>query len=206
MSVYQFLLSLPKTFLVILILGAAIIFIVANDPPHSVCRTQIDHFKSVQRGILYRDPKIKTRKKPLLLILIENCKKYSSPGSCYDLFSKVRTLIRDFKLIGNDCYKSFSLIPEVKGALLTVYDLMIRLAWGGTPPKHYNKLGWFSEVDVSLFCVIKKQIITLYGKEILLNQEQSTFKKLPGAKTMGLNSIKEMALVPENRSLYPPSL
>lgn len=204
MGIYQLLLSLPKTLLVVLVLGFAIIFIVANDPPHNICRTQINHFKAVQSGTLYRDSKIKTRKKPLLSILIGNCKQYSSPGSCYGLFSKMRTFIGDFKLIASDCYKPFSLIPEVKGALLSVYGLMIRLAWGGEPPKHYDKLGWFSEVDVALFCLVKKQIITLYGKEVLLGQEQRTFKKLPGAKTMSLSAIKETSIVSENCSLYPP--
>ena len=119
------------------------------------------------------------------------------------MFSKMRTFISDFKLIASDCYKPFSLIPEVKGVLLSVYGLMIRLAWGSAPPKHYDKLGWFSEVDISLFCLIKKQIVILYGKETLLAQEQRVFKKLPGAKTMSLSAIQETAIVSENCSLYP---
>ncbi len=200
----QWLLSLPRKIFVILILGGAIIFIVLQNPPHTICRTQIDNFKSRQKGMIYKDPKIKTRTKPLMDILIANCKKFSSPGSCYGLFSRARVFIHEFRLISSDCYKSFSLLGKVKNTLRSLYSLMIRLAWGDAPATEYgNKFHWLSHIDISLFCSIKEQIFILYGQSTLLSWERKIFQKLPEAKKMTESRIRELSLVSENCALYP---
>ena len=49
--------KLPKTLLAILLIGGGIVFILLNDPPHTFCDAQVEHFKRVQRGILYKNPK-----------------------------------------------------------------------------------------------------------------------------------------------------
>ena len=200
----QWLLSLPKNILVIVVLAAAIILIVAYDPPHTICRTQIQNFKSRQKGVLYKDPNIKTRRKPLLVILIENCKKYNTPGSCYSLFSKIKTFINGFKVISVNCYPVFSSLSKVREALFAIYDLMIRIAWGDKPPlEHQDKLNWFADVDISLFCLIKEKVLLFYGKNSLLNLERKVFKKLPGTENMSENRIRELSIVSENCSHYP---
>ena len=200
----QWLLSLPKNIFVVLVLGAAILFIVAQDPPHTICRTQIENFKSQQMGIIYKDSAVKTRKKPLLSVLIENCKKYNSPGSCYGLFSRIKVFINGFKVVSVDCRNPFSSLSKVRETLFEVYSLMIRIAWGDAPStEHQDKLNWLSDVDISLFCLIKEQILFFYGKNNLLNLEKKIFKKLPGAKGMNESRIRELALVSENCSLYP---
>ena len=164
--------SLPKTMLVILVLSGAIIFIVAQDPPHSICRTQIENFKKSQKGFLYKDPQVKTRKKPLLDVLIESCKQYNSPASCYGLFFRAKKFIRDFNLVSTSCRKEFAGLSTVRKQLSSLYSLMIRLAWGDTPPLAYqDKLGWLSDVDMSLFCLIKKQGLFFYGPNTLKQWE-----------------------------------
>ena len=187
-----------------MVLGAAILFIVAQDPPHTICRTQINNFKSQQTGIIYKDPKIKTRTKPLITVLTENCKKHNTPGSCYGLFSRIKKLIQDFRVVSRDCRESFAALSEVKKALFEVYSLIIRIAWGDKPPTaHQDKLNWLSDIDVSLFCLIKEEILFYYGKTNLLNLEKGVFKKLHGAKDMNENRIRELSLASENCSLYP---
>ncbi|MDE0119311.1 MAG: hypothetical protein OXM55_04795 [Bdellovibrionales bacterium] len=200
----QWLLSLPKNIFVIVVLGVAILFIVVQDPPHTICRTQINNFKSQQTGILYKDPKIKTRVKPLINVLIENCKKYNTPGSCYGLFSRTKKLIKGFKVVSRDCRESFANLGAVKKALFGVYGLIIRIAWGDTPPvAHQDKLNWLSDIDVSLFCLIKEEILFYYGRVGLLNLEKKVFKQLPGTKSMKESRIRELSLTSENCSLYP---
>ena len=184
MNLNQLLVSFPKAIIAVVLISFGIILIVANDPPHTFCRTQIENFKSAQKGTLYKDPKIKTRTDPLLMVLIESCKKYNTPGSCYGLFSKIRVFIQDFRLVSVDCRQVFSGLLKVKNALFDMYSLMIRLAWGETPPKHYSKKGWLSDVDMSLFCLLKDKIVFFYGKEALSNLEKKTFKSLPGAENM----------------------
>ncbi len=199
----QWLLSLPKTLLVILSLTVAIIVIVAQDPPHTLCRTQVNNFKSRQKGKIYKDPEIKHRKKALIKILVEHCKKGNSPGNCYGLFSKTKELIHDFQVVSASCRSELSSLTEVRATLFQIYNLMIRLAWGAEPVKnHYNKLSWFSVADISLFCSLKEVILTFYGKDALFQMEQKTLKRLPGAKKMNPTAIFELSLVSQNCSIY----
>ncbi len=200
----KWLLSLPKSMLAFLVLGTAIVFIVAQDPPHTVCRAQIENFKSQQKGIVYKDPKIKTRQKPLIAVMVESCKQHNSPGSCYGLFSRIKRLIHDFKVVAVQCKASFAGLSEVRKALFAVYGLMIRIAWGDEPPTAYqDKKKWLSDVDMSVFCLLKERILFFYGKEALINLEKQVFKKLPGVKSMKESRIRELALVSENCSVYP---
>ena len=197
-------LSLPKSIVAVVVLTGVILFMVLEDPPHSVCRTQIENFKTSQKGFLYKDPAIKTRKKPLLDLMIATCKKNNSPGSCYGLFSKARKFISDFKLVSVSCRKDFAGLSAVRKKLFSLYSLMIRLAWGDKPPTAYqDKLGWFSDVDLSLFCLIKKEILYFYGSAELKAEGPKIFKKLPGAESLSLKKIKELSILSENCAHYP---
>ena len=200
--------TLSKTTLAVLVLTGAIIFIVTQDPPHSICRTQIENFKNSQKGFLFKDPKVKTRNQPLLDVLIENCKKYNSPASCYGLFFRTKRFIRDFKLVSTSCRKEFASLGVVREKLSTLHNLMIRLAWGDVPPVAYqDKLGWLSDVDMSLFCLIKKEALFFYGSSTLKQWEQEAFKKLKQhhhkAKDLTQNKLKELSIVSENCAHYP---
>ena len=198
----QWLLSLPRKILVVLVLTTAIVFIIAQDPPHSLCRTQIENFKSRQKGKIYKNPKIKTRKLPLMEVLIAKCKKGNSPGNCYELFSKTQEFLRDFKTVSLFCRDSLSSLSKVRETLFEIYSLMIRLAWGDGVSDHYDKINWLSAADVSLFCAVKENIIAFYGKADLLRMERAVFKKLPGTQNMRERRIRELALVSQNCAIY----
>ena len=193
----QWLLSIPRGVLVTAVIIIAIIFVVLQDPPHTVCRTQIDRFKYWQAGTIYPLKGGKLNKAPTMQTLIGSCKKLNTPGGCFGLFAKTKTFLRDFDLVSLDCKESLAALKEVKSTLFANYSLMIRLAWGDQPPdiRKGNLLNWFSSLEVSLFCSIKKQIIELYGEQQLMVLEQNTFKKLPGAENLSEDQIREVALV-----------
>ncbi len=196
----QWLLSIPRGILVTTVIIIAIVFILLQAPPHTVCRTQIDRFKYWQQGVIYKLKSDKLNKAPAMQTLLKNCKKLSSPGACYGLFAKTRVFLRDFKLVSVDCREDFAKLTKVKNTLFAVYSLMIRLAWGDRPPdvRQGNLLNWFSSLEVSLFCEIKTRISTLYGEQQLIGLEQNTFKKLPGAENLDEDQIREVALVSRN--------
>ncbi len=187
-----------------MVLTTAIVFIVAQDPPHTLCRTQIENFKLRQKGKIYKNPNIKTRKKPLMEIVIMKCREGNSPGNCYELFSKTKDFIRDFKTVSLSCRDSLSSLSKVRSTLFEIYRLMIQLAWGDGSSKkdHYDKMNWLSSADVSLFCAVKENIVTFYGPATLLNLERKVFKKLPGTKRMSENRIRELALVSQDCAIY----
>ncbi len=195
----KWLLSLPKNVLVILTLTIAIAFIVLQDPPHTLCRTQIENFKSRQIGRIYKNPKIKHRKKPLMTFLMEQCKKGNSPGSCYEFFSILRKFVNDFKIVSTSCYPSLAQVAQIKPTLFKTYKLMVKLAWGAEKVKDpYNKLQWLSVADVSLFCSLKSSILNLYGQEQLSSLNKNILAHhLPGASKMPPAQVKELALTSE---------
>ena len=195
----EWLLSLPRKLFVTLVLAGAVLFIVLQDPPHTVCRTEINNFKFAQSGILYKDDRDRQLKTPPLMeVLIKDCKKYNNPGSCYTLFAKVKHFLKDFRKISPECYKYALALARIKKTLLEIYDLLIRIAWGDAPPTQYhNKLSWLGVADVQFFCTLKAHIIDLYGKEQLRLKELSVLKKLPGAANLSENSIRELSIVSE---------
>ena len=199
----QWLLSLPKKILVALVLIVSILFIMLSDPPHTICRTQIENFKSRQKGRIYRDSTIKTRKQPLMQILITKCKTGNSPGNCYELFLKTKNFLQDFKTVSFSCRSGLASLNEVKSTLFDIYSLMIRLAWGdGSSIDYYNNIGWLLPADISLFCNLKENIMIFYGQQALLHLEQSTFKKLPNTKKKSEKKIRELSLVSKNCEVY----
>jgi len=196
----QWLLSIPRGILVTAVIVIAVILIVLQDPPHTVCRTQIDRFKYWQEGTIYPVKDNKLNKAPAMQTLLKSCKELSSPGGCYGLFHRARVFLRDFDLVSVDCKESFVALKEVKDTLFVIYDLMIRLAWGDQPPDvcEGNLLNWFSSLEVSLFCSVKNHIINLYGEQQLMVLERNTFKKLPGAGNLSEDEIREVALVSQS--------
>ena len=199
----QWLLSIPRGVLVTAVIIIAIVFVLLQDPPHTICRTQIDRFKYWQQGVIYKLEGDKLSKAPAMQTLLKNCKKLSSPGACYGLFAKTRVFLRDFELVSVDCREDFAELTPVKNTLFSVYSLMIRLAWGDRPPdvRQGNLLNWFSSLEISLFCTIKKHISALYGEQQLMALEQKTFKKLPGAENLNEDQIREVSLVSRNCQL-----
>ena len=195
----QWLLSLPRTLFVTLTLVVITLFVILQDPPHTICRTQVEHFKSRQKGLIYKDPEVKTRKKPLMDILIQECRKKSSPGSCYQMFAKARRLVNDFNIVSVECTKGLGQVSQVRKVLFQVYDLMIRLAWQ-KPSSHEVpvKLNWLTEADVDLFCRLKQISEDLYGPATLSQWEQKVFKKLPDTNTLSEDQIRDRSLVSEN--------
>ena len=199
----QWLLSLPRPLFVFLVLTTAILFILFNDPPHTICRVQINQFKSWQEGLIYKARNDKLNKKPLMQTLMKTCKDLAEPGACYGLFSRIKVFIRDFHVVSEDCKMELSELPAVKKTLLSVYDLMIRLAWGDEPPdvRKGQKFNWLSALDRELFCSVKQKIISLYGEQTLSAQEQKTFLQLPGADSLKTDDIQDRSLVSQYCSM-----
>ncbi len=190
--------SLPRKIFVTLILGAVIVLVVLQDPPHTICRTQIENFKARQKGRLYKNPDVKTRKKPLMDVLMAECKTHSSPGSCYGLFAQVHKLINDFNVISQDCMQNLAAVSRVRKTLFQVYDLMVRLAWQEVPAHLvHSKFNWFSTADVALFCKLKNSAEELYGEQTLKQWNGRVFKTLLGTQAVSSEAY-ERSLISES--------
>src|ERR1700679_3012220 len=125
---------IPKGLLLVLVVGGGILFIVLSDPPHTVCESQLELFRQNQSRFLFLDPKREKILTTRYVRLIEHCKMTNDPGGCFELFSEIRTLLRDLQAVPSDCLERAGEIAEVKKAAWEVEDLIVRLAWGEKPP------------------------------------------------------------------------
>ncbi len=195
--------TLPKGLVAFIAICGGIAFILLNDPPHKFCDTQIEHFKSIQTGIILKDPKDKVYGLPLMVRLLKICRETVSPGACYEYFAYLNRLLKNFKLVSTKCLVNLSQIKEVKVHLFNGINTMTQLAWREKVLSgEVDKFNWFSPSDMSLFCSIKKTVILLYGRETLQAFEQTTLSNLPSSNKISLARLKKFSILSESCSKY----
>lgn len=195
--------TLPKGLLAFLIIGAGILFIVLSDPPHTVCDSQIVVFKDAQKHFLFLDPDDKLAKVTHYQKLRDRCKMTNSPGGCFELFNEMKTMLRDFSGVPDECAPKVGNLTEVDKSLWEMAGLMVQLAWGEKPPTTYNqKFGWLDTADISLFCQLKYYLVEMYGQDAWAQFRERMMSTLPGAKNMARNQVWDLTILSENCSRY----
>ena len=175
--------KLPKAVLAFLVIGGAIIFILLNDPPHTFCDSQLEHFKSLQKGLLYRDSKDFHTEKSLLKRKLKFCKETNSPGACYEYFSYLKRLLKDFRVLSSQCKPIIFSETKVKSALSSALTLMTALAWREEVLKgQVSKFNWLNRSDLHLFCQIKEKYMLYYGMPSYEALEHQILELLPSKK------------------------
>ena len=155
--------KLPKAVIASLVIGGAIVFIILNDPPHTLCDTQLEHFKSLQKGLIYKDSKDFHKEKALLKRKKESCEKENRPGTCYEYFAYLKRLLKDFQVLSTECKAIIFSEAPVKSSLTSAL----------------SKYNWLSRPDMHLFCNIKNKYIQQYGQPAYEKLEQQIINLLP---------------------------
>ena len=195
--------KLPKSLIALVAISVGITFILLGDPPHKFCDTQVEHFKSVQKGIIFKDSKDKIHKVPSMTRLLRTCRKTTSPGSCYEYFAYLDRLLKNFKLVSAECLTGLSQFKEVKTHLFNGMNTMVQLAWRERVLSgEVNKFNWLSPSDMSLLCSIKSKVTLLYSAETLKIFEQSILANLPNSQKLSLTSLKKFSILSESCSQY----
>jgi hypothetical protein len=136
--------------------------------------------------------------------LVDRCKMTNSPGGCFELFDGMKDMLRDLRGVPSECAPKVGVIAEVKKAIWEVSELMIRLAWGESPPGSYNqKFGWLDTADISLFCRLKYDAAEMYGEDAWNQFREKMMASLPKAQTMSRNDVWDMTILSENCARYP---
>ena len=185
----QWLASLSKNTLATLSILGGIAFIVLLNPPHSVCDSQKEIFKKTTESTFFIDPKKKKLiTKNRFTNFLNECRYDGKPGGCYEFFESLRFLTREMAIVPDQCVQAVSSFPEVKDALWKGTELMVRLAWGETPPESFvERAGWLSEAEIALFCRLKKQTTRAFGESAWTTFREGQFKKLPGVTDLSRN-------------------
>ena len=194
---------LPKFLIASLFIGMGIVFILFNDPPHTFCDTQVGHFKKVQEGILYKDTKDFHREKSILERKRQLCQKESAPGTCYEYFHYLRRLLKDLKLLSEECAPKIYQSLEVKRAFSKALSLMTALAWREEVlTGKVSKYNWLGRPDLFLFCELKRNYITNYDRESYRRLERQIVNLLPFDKKYSLALIQKKTILSESCSAY----
>lgn len=196
--------SLPKKFLVPLLLVAGVAFVVLQSPPKGICDVQQENYMA--NNVLFLFPKSDSssskKKKSVYQTTLEECRGNNSPGGCYSLFSSVHRLIRSFNNVDSKCHKQIAQIKEVREALFFLYSLFIEISWAGGPQHELsNPLAWLSVNDVATFCQVKNQIDYFYSEAELSQLEQKVFQDI--APNHSEEEIHKFSVLSENCSQYP---
>lgn len=194
---------LPKFLIASLLIGIGIVFILISDPPHTFCDTQIEHFKKVQKGILYKNPKDFHEEKSILERKRQSCQKTNAPGTCYDYFHYLKRLLRDLRLLSKECAPKIYQSLEVKKAFSQALTLMTALAWREEIlTGKVSKYNWLGRPDLFLFCELKRKYIMNYGRESYGQLEQQILNLLPFDKKYSLELIQKRTILSEPCSAY----
>ena len=78
-------------------------------------------------------------------------------------------------------------------------NLMVTIAWGENPPEdQFERLNWFSEYHVSLFCRIKDVLERAQGETKWASFREEKLRELPGAESLGRTKAWQMSLLSTN--------
>ena len=183
--------KLPRTFLATVAIIIGIAFIVLQDPPHHICDTQIERFQYKQNQLGSWEKRTKV------------CREANSPGGCYEVFSHLRGILRNFYLVDKDCIESLSGKSNIKNLLLESMELMVRLAWREkTFQGKVDKFNWLGPSDMNLFCKLKDRLIVFYGHETYINFEKTLLTTLSSNKKANPEVVRKKSILSEYCANY----
>lgn len=178
--------SLPKPVLAVLVIVAALIFFMVNDPPHTVCDVQAGNLKESLKGQIFPSVVNKNKIPPILAQAQEACQMGNSAGSCYEYFSVLRKASREIKGFSSECRSELAGIPEIRKALTEGVTLMAKMAWGSRPPEPgFARFGWLQDSELGLFCLMKDVYAQSFGDQAWNDLRTKIYQELPGEPPPG---------------------
>lgn len=177
----NFINSLPKPVLVLLVLIVAIFVIFLLQPPRTICDTQLDSFKEDQKGSIFALKEKKNVIPPSIQRSKEACQLGNSAGSCYEYFLTLKKVADGISKASTECAAQLFGVAEARTALTDGIELMTRLAWGLKPPEPtLERFGWMQEAELATFCRLRSVYIRANGEEGWIELRRKIFAKLPG--------------------------
>ncbi|MGZ3769763.1 MAG: hypothetical protein ACXVCP_08000 [Bdellovibrio sp.] len=177
----NFINSLPKPILALLVIFVGVVAFMVMSPPHTVCDTQEAALREAQAGNIFPTIEKKHKIPPALVRTKEACQLGNSAGSCYEYFMVLKKLADNVGKASSECTHQLFSVDEVRVALSDGLELMVRLAWGVKPPDQgLEKFGWLQEAEIATFCNLKSIYLRSNGDEAWMSFRKKVTAKLPG--------------------------
>lgn len=198
----------PRPLLVFVILVAALIFIVSQNPLSDGCEVEISNFGREVRGVLtgYKTSQKKLIQFAQLDYAREQCKQGVSQGSCEDYFKAVKRVADATRVISPKCFvKLKAEYAGLTNALATGIKIMALAAWGEKPPDGIGqRLGWLTEGDIYGFCRAKNGLVQLTSLDEYKALRASVYREFPDRWPDNL-PLEKRAEIPRPRALFSAS-
>ena len=201
----SFIKSLPRTVFAILILGVGILLIIMFDPPHTLCRSQVDDFKEKQKVFLFEGEKkiLGKQTAPEIEKYLDLCIQRNGPGGCAEYFYRLKEMLRDLDNVSSQCKAYVGEVSNVKNAFWQSVEVLVRAAWGANPPKSSSqRAGWLSTSEIGLYCQLKSQCLKMYGKSPWEAFREKMLTALPGSEKMTREKVWSLNLLSTNCDKY----
>ena len=176
--------KIPRPLIVFLALALGVVGFFYFKPPPSLCDPLVTQFRRAFQGELFprrvQDQVIPATFRKSL----DDCRFGNSSGACYRYFDLLRRVSAFIHRAPGDCAAEMAeSIAALQGLLEKALNLMAHFAWGAGPGVNpVDKVGWFKEYEVSVFCEIKRSYQILYGEEAWFKFIGSVIETLPSVE------------------------
>ncbi|MBX7232674.1 MAG: hypothetical protein K1X29_11370 [Bdellovibrionales bacterium] len=199
----NFLMQFPKSVIVFVIISIGILFILFSNPPYTICDSQLNTLKATQNVFIYPQDTHHIKKKSEYEKLIKQCKITNSPGGCYELFYRLKILLKDLNAIPSECHEKVGDEDAIKKAIWESLELMVKIAWSTKPPaSYYEKFNWLEPTDILLYCQLRSIAEKIYGPSKWGTFREKMLSQLPGISQIDRNKSWEMMLLSTNCEKY----
>lgn len=193
----QFIASLPKTVLALIVILIGFVAIVAYDPPRTACDSQLELFKLQQKDFLYGpESHAGSSSPPLAKAMFAQCQDANSPGGCFEFFIRLKKMNDDLDLLPKQCSEAAASDDQLQNWIFKSLKLMAQISWGDRGPASANhRDGWFDASDLGLYCGLKKHATQIYGIEKMDAWRDGVLGSLPEAEKLDHDSVYQRSLL-----------
>ena len=176
--------QIPRPLIVFLALGLGVVGFYYFNPPPSICDPLVAQFRRSFQGELF-SRQVKEQVIPASFKKsLDDCRYGSSSGACFRYFDLLRRVAAFVHRSPSECAGE---VAESLGALKSLFEnalrLMAHFAWGSGPGVNpIDKVGWFKEYEVSVFCELKRSYQILYGDETWFHFTETVLGSLPSVE------------------------
>ena len=176
------------------LLGGLVLILILN-PLHTVCHSQLEELQRHHTPFFIFEASAKFKEKTEYQQAFETCQGSNSLGGCVKLFDGVSELVNTLNAMPNDCASSLCKRNEFNTPLWDTAELLARIAWGEAPPQDiHERARWLNYSHLSLFCKLKKLLISCNGENKWKQTQEEILSDLPGVERMEKADIRNMAL------------
>lgn len=184
--------TLPKTLIAFVVIAIGFALMVFNDPPKSMCDSQLGLFQQGQAEFIYGR---NTLPRPLAPELFVKCKSANTPGGCFELFQRLKKLSDDLESVSHQCSEAVAVDPALRGRLEASLKLFAKISWGDRgPASGTKKNAWLDSNDLALFCGLKKNSTRLYGVEVTDQWRKDALVALPETEKLDADQLFENSI------------